>query len=296
MPRPLTAALTEERDLGENLTNRKNAPKQQQRVARKSAPRVAPPPTAFSPGKALVGMKVAQKFVEKRRSGFNLGAVVGHRDKDKLWGETYDVMLDTEGLDAGMTPEELLLILADDKDKRKAVAEESWTLALHLAKLRYPEYRVAVYRRVENVEEKGDKENEHGFAGVSRYAKFVGIEDLVHEDGTDCYQAKVRGLDRTRAPLRVSLPDEMGRGAARDLLARRLDYYGVRCAAGTTRNFALDVPWDRLVGVLIAGATWTASGAAKRKADEAMRCVSKEAYEEDEEEEGGRRGGRRGGG
>ena len=102
---------------------------QQQRVARKSAPRVAPPATAFGPGKALVGMKVAQKFVAKRRSGFNRGAVVGHRDKDKLWGETYDVMLDTEGLDAGMTPEELLLILADDKDKRKAVAEESWTLA-----------------------------------------------------------------------------------------------------------------------------------------------------------------------
>ena len=95
----------------------------------RSAPRVAPPATAFGPGKALVGMKVAQKFVAKRRSGFNLGAVVGHRDKDKLWGETYDVMLDTEGLDAGMTPEELLLILADDKDKRKAVAEESWTLA-----------------------------------------------------------------------------------------------------------------------------------------------------------------------
>ena len=108
---------------------KKQQEQQQHRVARKYAPRIAPPPTAHSPGKTLVGMKVAQKFVEKRRSGFNLGAVVGHRDKDKLWGETYDVMLDTEGLDAGMTPEELLLILADDKDKRKAVAEESWTLA-----------------------------------------------------------------------------------------------------------------------------------------------------------------------
>ena len=44
--------------------------------ARKSAPRVSPPGTAFSPGKALIGMKVARKFIEKRRHGFIRGVVV----------------------------------------------------------------------------------------------------------------------------------------------------------------------------------------------------------------------------
>ena len=240
-------------------------PKQQQqqhRVARKYAPRIAPPPTAHSPGKALVGMKVAQKFVEKRRSGFNLGAVVGHRKQDKLWGETYDVMLDTEGLDAGMTPEELLLILADDEDKRKAVAAESWTLARHLTKLRYPEYQVANHRRIERVDDGGnDKENELGFAGVSRYAPFVGCEELVHEDGTDCYQARVRDARGREHHFAFHFPTRWGAAAAHDLLARRLDYYGPGCAAGTARNFATDVSWDRLVGVLIAGATWTGPSA-----------------------------------
>ena len=192
-------------------------PKQQQqqhRVARKYAPRIAPPPTAHSPGKALVGMKVAQKFVEKRRSGFNLGAVVGHRKQDKLWGETYDVMLDTEGLDAGMTPEELLLILADDEDKRKAVAAESWTLARHLMKLRYPEYQVANHRRIERVDDEGnDKENELGFAGVSRYAPFVGCEELVHEDGTDCYQARVRDARGREHHFAFHFPTRWGAAA-----------------------------------------------------------------------------------
>ena len=116
---------------------------------------------------------------------------------------------------------------------------------------------MANYRRIERDDKENDVENEHGFAGVSRYAPFVGVEDLVHEDGTDCYQARVRDSAGREHHFAFHFPTRWGAAAAHDLLARRLEYYGPRCAAGTTRNFASDVSWDRLVGVLIAGAAWT---------------------------------------
>ena len=82
----------------------------------------------------------------------------------------------------------------------------------------------------------------------------------MHEDGTDCYQARVRDARGREHHFDVSLPrrDE-GRRRGGDSSPRRLDYYGPGCAAGTAHGCsATDVSWDRLVGVLIAGATWTA--------------------------------------
>lgn len=168
---------------------------------------------------------------------------------------------------------------------------------------------MANYRRIERDDKENDVENEHGFAGVSRYAPFVGVEDLVHEDGTDCYQARVRDSAGREHHFAFHFPTRWGAAAAHDLLARRLEYYGPRCAAGTTRNFASDVSWDRLVGVLIAGAAWTgpsgsgegpvegatkkgeksgakrAAAGRKRKADAAEDAPEEEEEEGEEEEE-----------
>ena len=49
-----------------------------------------------------------------------------------FWGETFDVHLGGEEYDAGITTEELLLIMANDEDKERAVSDESWALATGL--------------------------------------------------------------------------------------------------------------------------------------------------------------------
>ena len=40
-----------------------------------------------------------------------------------FWGETFDVHLGGEEYDAGITTEELLLIMANDEDKERAVSD-----------------------------------------------------------------------------------------------------------------------------------------------------------------------------
>ena len=209
--------------------------------ARKSAPRVSPPGTAFSPGKALIGMKVARKFIEKRRHGFIRGLVVDHRDKDALWGETFDVTTDDDGgLDAGMTPEELLLILERDEDKQKAIAQESWALARSLLSARDPWRDVTMYQ-----------------PPFMQDVKWLhGFQELVHEDGTDCYEAKIDDAKGRAHHFAFHFPTRWGAAAAHDVLARRLEYYGPGVKKGIRRNYASDVSWDVLVGILVAGAAW----------------------------------------
>ena len=246
--------------------------------ARKSAPRVSPPGTAFSPGKALIGMKVARKFIEKRRHGFIRGVVVDHRDKDALWGETFDVTTDDDGgLDAGMTPEELLFILERDDDKQKAIAQESWALARSLLSARDPWRDVTTYQ-----------------PPFMQDVKWLhGFQELVHEDGTDCYEAKIDDAKGRAHHFAFHFPTRWGAAAAHDVLARRLEYYGPGVKKGTRRNYASDVSWDVLVGILVAGAAWVppgngggTKGVKVKAAVEEEESESEEEEEEEEEEEG----------
>ena len=245
--------------------------------ARKSAPRVSPPGTAFSPGKALVGMQVARKLIEKRRHGLIRGVVVDHRDKDTLWGETFDVTTDDDGgLDAGMTPEELLLILERDENKQKAIAEESWALARSLLSARDPWRDVTTYQPP-------------FMQDVKWLHRF---QELVHEEGTDCYEAKIDDAKGRAHHFAFHFPTRWGAAAAHDVLARRLEYYGPGLKKGTRRNFASDISWDVLVGILVAGAAWVppedgggTKGVKAAVEEEESESESEEEEEEEEEEE-----------
>jgi len=197
---------------------------------------------------------------------------VDHRDKDALWGETFDVTTDDDGgLDAGMTPEELLLILERDEDKQKAIAQESWALARSLLSARDPWRDVTTYQ-----------------PPFMQDVKWLhGFQELVHEDGTDCYEAKIDDAKGRAHHFAFHFPTRWGAAAAHDVLARRLEYYGPGVKKGTRRNYASDVSWDVLVGILVAGAAWVppGNGGGTKGVKAAVEEEVSESEEEEEEEE-----------
>tara|TARA_B100000475_G_scaffold63221_1_gene44648 strand:+ start:61 stop:810 length:750 start_codon:yes stop_codon:yes gene_type:complete len=119
-----------------------------------------------------------------------------------------------------------------------------------------------------------------------------GFQELVHEEGTDCYEAKIDDAKGRAHHFAFHFPTRWGAAAAHDVLARRLEYYGPGLKKGTRRNFASDISWDVLVGILVAGAAWVppedgggTKGVKAAVEEEESESESEEEEEEEEEEE-----------
>ena len=124
------------------------------------------------------------------------GVVTGFHESAKHWGETFDVLLDGDHLDAGLTFEELLLILANESDKERSVSDESWALAMGLLRLDDPGSSRVVRQFLNN----HNPQQRPGHSDLTEWAT---------EEG------QVRGEDPRQegrvAPLRVPLPYHVGR-------------------------------------------------------------------------------------
>ena len=216
--------------------------------ARKFAPagRALPQHPTQSPGRELVGFEVAKQYTcpgDVGGHGWTKGVVTAFHDDDEHWGETYDVSMEDDMDDDGVTFEELLLILANEADKKSVVSEHSWALALGVLRMADPIQAVRQFRR------------RH-----SPNARFVGIDTLVLPDGAECYEAKIQDAKGGKHHFAFHFPTKWGAAAAHEILARRLEFFGPGVKGWTRRNFYSDTPWEALVGVLIAGATWTGPG------------------------------------
>lgn len=217
----------------------------------KSARKFAPPSRALpqqptqSPGRKLVGFEVARQYTCPRDVGgqrrWTKGVVTAFHDDDEHWGETYDVSMEDDMDDHGVTFEELLLILANEADKKSVVSEQSWALALGILRMADPTQAVRTFRKERH----------------SPNARFAGFDTLVHPDGAECYEAKIQDANGGKHHFAYHFPTKWGAAAAHEILARRLEFHGPGVKGWTRRNFAPETPWEALVGVLIAGATWT---------------------------------------
>ncbi|ACO67069.1 predicted protein [Micromonas commoda] len=217
----------------------------------KSARKFAPPSRALpqqptqSPGRKLVGFEVARQYTCPGDVGgqrrWTKGVVTAFHDDDEHWGETYDVSMEDDMDDHGVTFEELLLILANEADKKSVVSEQSWALALGILRMADPTQAVRTFRKERH----------------SPNARFAGFDTLVHPDGAECYEAKIQDANGGKHHFAFHFPTKWGAAAAHEILARRLEFHGPGVKGWTRRNFAPETPWEALVGVLIAGATWT---------------------------------------
>ena len=216
--------------------------------ARKFAPagRALPQHPTQSPGRKLVGFEVAKQYTcpgDAGGHGWTKGVVTAFHDDDEHWGETYDVSMEDDMDDDGVTFEELLLILANEADKKGVVSEQSWALALGILRMADPTQAVRQFRK------------RHSFAAA--HARFTGFDTLVHPDGAECYEAKIQDANGGKHHFAFHFPTRWGAAAAHEILARRLEFFGPGVKGWTRRNFAPETPWEALVGVVIAGATWT---------------------------------------
>ena len=214
--------------------------------ARKYAPasRALPQHPTQSPGRKLLGFEVARQYTcpgDVGGHGWTKGAVTAFHDDDEHWGETYGVSMEDDIDDDGVTFEELLLILANEADKRSVVSEQSWALALGILRMADPTQAVRQFRKQRH----------------SPNARFTGFDTLVHPDGAECYEAKIQDANGGKHHFAFHFPTRWGAAAAHECLARRLEFHGPGVKGWTRRNFAPETPWEALVGVLIAGATWT---------------------------------------
>ena len=216
--------------------------------ARKYAPasRALPQHPTQSPGRKLLGFEVARQYTcpgDVGGHGWTKGAVTAFHDDDEHWGETYGVSMEDDIDDDGVTFEELLLILANEADKKSVVSEQSWALALGILRMADPTQAVRQFRKQRH----------------SPNARFTGFDTLVHPDGAECYEAKIQDANGGKHHFAFHFPTRWGAAAAHECLARRLEFHGPGVMRGTRRNFKPDAPWDALVGVLIAGAEWRPS-------------------------------------
>ena len=217
----------------------------------KSARKFAPPSRALpqqptqSPGRKLVGFEVARQYTCPRDLGgqrrWTKGVVTAFHDDDEHWGETYDVSMEDDMDDHGVTFEELLLILANEADKKSVVSEQSWALALGILRMADPTQAVRTFRKERH----------------SPNARFASFDTLVHPDGAECYEAKIQDANGGKHHFAYHFPTKWGAAAAHEILASWLEFHGPGVKGWTRRNFAPETPWEALVGVLIAGATWT---------------------------------------
>ena len=187
--------------------------------------------------------------------GTSRGVVTGFHESAKHWGETFDVLLDGDHLDAGLTFEELLLILANESDKERSVSDESWALAMGLLRLDDPGSSRVVRQFLNN----HNPQQRPGHSGFDR----VGDGDV------DKYEAKILDKKGGLHHFAYHFPTTWDAAAAHEVLARRLEFHGPGVMRGTRRNFSPEAPWDALVGVLIAGAKWRPrGGSASRPGDD----------------------------
>ena len=208
----------------------------------KSARKVAPVPPrnprqpAHSPCMRLVGLAVEKESIWQGDHGPTRGVVTGFHESERYWGETFDVLLDENHLDAGLTFEELLLILANESDKERSVSDESWALAMGLLRLDDPgSSRVVRQFRLQS-------------------PQYFGFDRVGETEGK--YEAKILDKKGTLHHFAYHFTTKWAAAAAHEILARRLEFHGPGVMRGTRRNFKPDAPWDALVGVLIAGAKW----------------------------------------
>ena len=208
----------------------------------KSARKVAPVPPrnprqpAHSPCMRLVGLAVEKESIWQGDHGPTRGVVTGFHESVRYWGETFDVLLDENHLDAGLTFEELLLILANESDKERSVSDESWALAMGLLRLDDPgSSRVVRQFRLQ-------------------YPQYFGFDRVGETEGK--YEAKILDKKGMLHHFAYHFTTKWAAAAAHEILARRLEFHGPGVMRGTRRNFKPDAPWDALVGVLIAGAKW----------------------------------------
>ena len=160
------------------------------------------------------------------------GVVTAFHDDDEHWGETYDVSMEDDMDDHGVTFEELLLILANEADKKSVVSEQSWALALGILRMADPTQAVRQFRK-----------QRHG-----PNARFTGFDTLVHPDGAECYEAKIQDANGGKHHFAFHFPTRWGAAAAHEILARRLAFFGPGVKGWTRRNFAPETPWEALVG------------------------------------------------
>ena len=165
--------------------------------ARKYAPasRALPQHPTQSPGRKLLGFEVARQYScpgDVGGHGWTKGAVTAFHDDDEHWGETYGVSMEDDMDDDGVTFEELLLILANEADKKSVVSEQSWALALRILRMADPTQAVRQFRK-----------QRHG-----PNARFTGFDTLVHPDGAECYEAKIQDANGASITSRfISQPD-----------------------------------------------------------------------------------------
>ncbi len=146
------------------------------------------------------------------------------------------MLLDENHLDAGLTFEELLLILANESYKERSVSDESWALAMGLLRLDDP----------------GSSRVVRQFRAL--YPRYAGFDRVGETEGK--YEAKILDKKGRSHHFAYHFTTQWAAAAAHEILARRLEFHGPGVMRGTRRNFKPDAPWDALVGVLIAGAKW----------------------------------------
>ena len=184
----------------------------------------------------LVGLAGEKESIWEGDDGPTRGEVTGFHESVPHWGETFDVLLDENHLDAASTFEELLLILANDSDKERSVSDETWALAMGLLRLDDPGSSLVV-RQFHQL-----------------YPRYSGFDRVDGKEGK--YEAKILDKKGRLHHFAYHFPTRWGAAAAHEILARRLEFHGPGVIRGTLRNFKPDAPWDALVGVLIAGAKW----------------------------------------
>ena len=124
-----------------------------------------------------------------------------------FWGETFDVHLGGEEYDAGITTEELLLIMANDEDKERAVSDESWALATGLLRLHDP----GAAPIVRQFTKQADPANHN--AKSNRLQKWLGFSVVDESHGTK-YEAKILDAKGTLHHFAHHFPTEWGAAAA----------------------------------------------------------------------------------
>ena len=118
-----------------------------------------------------------------------------------------NVHLGGKEYDAGITTEELLLIMANDEDKERAVSDESWALATGLLRLHDP----GAAPIVRQFTKQADPANHN--AKSNRLQKWLGFSVVDESHGTK-YEAKILDAKGTLHHFAHHFPTEWGAAAA----------------------------------------------------------------------------------
>ena len=259
-------------------------------------PRREPSDPDVGPGTLFVGAEVARRYGDivgdrgakpfSRGGTGDGGEVLDPEDIDRidrpgvvrgfaqnaLFGWVYEV--EYAGDDAGDTDEltwpELLVALAPETRDAK-VSPRSKRVADELLAMETD----ARYERVKAMRAPylSTRDNACGYLSVG-LCGIKGPYYLKSRGDAPVYQAFAVDADGSNHYFACHFPTRWGAAAARDLFARSLAHYGPGTPEGSAGrvNFPVDMPWDDLVGVALAGANdalWEESEAAKPKATRA---------------------------